>query len=245
MKEDISIEQIEEAFSKSYWGESFYGGDNRLFPQQMAVEMAATNVARYLFKQRFPSIQKRSSLCQPFNQETMTDMLQKRGFAVTLLENQKAKGIWATRGFHFRIERRNRGFFASVGGWSSPGSYTAGIFEEVADRMYSIAEQFDVILNYVEALYKLEQQKVLVDGLLCDIAQAYLPVGLRCEVWHERFMNYTKGTRRLIGILSEEGTIGDTVLQDETNLQNAIEKLLQNKDVRHYIKEKDLLLSDS
>ena len=103
----------------------------------------------------------------------------------------------------------------------------------------------NVILNYVEALYKLEQQKVLVDGLLCDIAQAYLPVGLRCEVWHERFMNYTKGTRRLIGILSEEGTIGDTVLQDETNLQNAIEKLLQNKDVRHYIKEKGLLLSDS
>jgi hypothetical protein len=245
MKENISIEQIEEAFSRSYWGESFYGGDNRLFPQQMAVEMAATNVALYLLKQRFPSLQRRSSLCQPFNQATMTDVLLKRGFVVTILENQEAQGLWATRGFRFRIERRDRGFFASVGGWSSPGSYTAGIIEDIADWMYSIAEQFDVILNYVEGIYNLEQQKVLVDGLLSAAAQAYLPVGLRCEVWHERYMNYAKGTRRLIGILSEEGTIGDTILQDETNLKNAIEKLLQNKDIRRYMKEEGLLLSNS
>ena len=62
---------------------------------------------------------------------------------------------------------------------------------------------------------------------------------------HERYMNYAKGTRRLIGILSEEGTIGDTILQDETNLKNAIEKLLQNKDIRRYMKEEGLLLSNS
>ena len=56
---------------------------------------------------------------------------------------------------------------------------------------------------------------------------------------------YTKETRRLIGILSEEGTIGDTVLQDETNLKNAIEKLLQNEEVHCYMKDNGLLLSDS
>ena len=244
-RNQISRKLIKKAFCDSYWGEFFYDIDNKLRPHDMAIPDVADCIARYLFESRFPLIWRKPR--NQFSPNIMINLLGKRGFEVKLhIKQDQSHNITAIKGFFFNISvRKDGGFYVALGGVSAWKAYTGGRMDKVADWMDSIAEKYVVIMDYVRAQYRLEQQRTLVDGLLTVAAQAYLPAGFRCEVWHERYLNDIKVTRRIIGILSDEGTIGDTVLEDENNLQDAIEKLLQNEEVHCYMKDNGLLLSDS
>ncbi len=227
----------------SYWGEHFYNIHNKLLPLDEAIPSTANCLAQNLLQYRFPGLWR--SPGNPFSQTIMIDILRQKGFDVDIRSATDDISIIAVKGFRFTIEIRKDGFYATVGGWEAMGAYTGGRMAKVAEWINAIAEKYEEIMDYVRSQYYLEQQKTLVDRLLCAAAQTYLPAGLRCEVWHERYLNDVRVTRRLIGILAEEWTIGDTVLEDENNLQDAIEKLLQNEEVHCYMKDNGLLLSDS
>lgn len=229
MKESISQEQIEQAFKDCYWGECFYARLNQLLSEDATVFSAAYNVAHTLLTNKFPL----GKVCPGYyyNKKRMIDLLQERGFQISCSPYRKEKWTDAIKGgCFFTIQPRPRGFFAAAGGWTSPGSYTIGKMEEVADWMDAIAVQYKSIVDYVRSQYIIEVKKTIVDKLICTSIQGILPPEIKCEVWHIRYMQNIEINERILCLLKNGETIFEINIKDETTPSVIIELLHRDKD---------------